>query len=211
MSFRRMGLTVVALAAAGALAAGPIHAQGMTTELGVKGGVNFADFGGDDATGVESRTRFVGGAYAGFGLSDLITIQPEVLFSMKGAESNDPSDPGEVKLDYIEIPVLFRVNVPVPNSPVRPHVFVGPAVSFETGCTLVVGGLEEDCESGSTKTTDFGAVFGGGVDFLVGGARVGLDVRYNLGLRSLDNSTSPDDVKNRVLSIMGSIGLGLNR
>lgn len=39
---------------------------------------------------------------------------------------------------------------------------------------------------------------GGGIDF----GKISLDVRYNLGLTSTDDSANEDDVKHRVFSFM---------
>jgi hypothetical protein len=40
---------------------------------------------------------------------------------------------------------------------------------------------------------------------------VGIDVRYTLGLRTVDDFDDPDDIKNKVISIMGTVGFATNR
>jgi hypothetical protein len=122
---------------------------------------------------------------------------------------------GEVKLkgDYIEIPVLLKINIPIEGSKVHPHVYAGPAVAFKASCKIeasIAGGTSAsvDCEDAGLliKSTDFGVAFGGGVSVDVGGAEVGVDVRYTLGLTSVDDEPDPYSIKNKVISIMGTVG-----
>ena len=43
-------------------------------------------------------------------LGRVLTIQPEVLYTVKGADSGT----GKLKFDYIEIPILLKVRIPQP-------------------------------------------------------------------------------------------------
>jgi hypothetical protein len=87
-------------------------------------------------------------------------------------------------------------------------------VAFESSCKFA-GTDEVDCDDPDlaimTTSTDFGLTFGGGLSFEVGGAEVGVDVRYTLGLTTIDDDDDPWDLKNKVISIMGTVGFPLNR
>ena len=61
-----------------------LPAFGIDFSMGVKGGINFAHFGGDDANskGVfdsDSKLGFTGGFFGSIPVKDIISIQPAVL------------------------------------------------------------------------------------------------------------------------------------
>jgi hypothetical protein len=200
------------------LVAGPLQAQ---TTLGVKGGINVADVSTDVAEfellGTSSKTGFVGGAYANLGLGGLFAIQPELLYSQKGFKAEETGVEAQFKVNYFEIPVLLKAQFPMEM--IRPAIYAGPVVSFETTCKL---GLAEgevsadfDCDSEEAgvderKKTEFGAVFGGNLDLFLGSIVLTLDARYQLGLTNLaDSPDVNEEVKNRVWQIMGGVGFTL--
>jgi hypothetical protein len=181
--------------------------------FGIKGGVNVATVGGADVTGTpKTLTGFVGGAYLDFDIPFLVTIQPEVLYSMKGYGIDESvtfsgttySATGTANLNYLEIPVLIKYSFPVPV--VKPSVFVGPSMGILLNAKVKVDVTgqptqETDIKSNTTGT-DWGFVFGASANILV----VTVDVRYTLGLTSLDKSGS-SKVYNHVWSITAGIPL----
>jgi opacity protein-like surface antigen len=82
--------TVLGIALLGALQAAPAQAQGV--EIGIKGGVNSAKFGGKDASGegikLSNLTGYTVGGFLNFGLGSAITFQPELLYSVRGTKFN---------------------------------------------------------------------------------------------------------------------------
>ena len=213
---RSLWVGVIALFAASLFAPPQVSAQ---IKLGVKGGLNIADIGGSDVDSlslgpIETKTGFVGGAFVEFMIGDIFAIQPEVLYSQKGIKIDSSGANLKLKVDYIEIPVLLKINIPIEGSKVHPNVYAGPAVAFESSCKLA-GTDEVDCDDPDvgimTTSTDFGLTFGGGLSLEVGGAEVGVDVRYTLGLTTIDDDDDPWDLKNKVISIMGTVGFPLNR
>ena len=85
--------------------------------FGAKGGVNFANLAGDDAADQESRTSFYAGLVAELPVSEMFSIQPEVIYSAQGStiaaidEDNtfDVDDNIEYQLDYIQVPLLAKI------------------------------------------------------------------------------------------------------
>ncbi len=217
---RSLWAVLVALFAA-SLAVPQASAQGI--KLGVKGGVNIADIGGKDADSLGStktKLGFVAGVFAEFMIGDMFAIQPEVLYSQKGIKEDVATGPAaKFKLDYVEVPVLFKVNIPIEGSKVRPSVYAGPAVAFKASCKVSgsSGGVDANvnCDDPSidvpVKSMDYGVAFGGGIAFDVGGAEVGVDVRYTLGLSKVSDDPDPFDIKNRVISITGTVGFSPNK
>jgi hypothetical protein len=175
--------------------------------IGVTGGVNIATVAGDDADDWDSRTAPFFGGFLEFPITPLVSIQPELLYTMKGATSTDEEGCDvTAKLDYIEIPILLRVNVPMEGS-IKPFLVAGPGLGFNSTAKMEYDGEEEDIED--VKSMDFGLIFGGGVGIPVGGDgsyMVSLFARYELGLTTIDDSEEEADVKNRAISIGAGIG-----
>lgn len=180
--------------------------------FGVKAGMNIATLGGDDVGDVDSRTGLVVGGLVHYRLSDLLAVQPELLYSQKGAKFSETlfGEPisGTFKLDYLEVPVLLRVDVPTGGPELRPSVHAGPTFALELSCKVSFSGFgesgTEDCDSdidSDRRTVDLGMALGGGLDVAFRGGTLLIEARYTLGLRTLDSSSNPEDVKNRVWSI----------
>jgi len=188
--------------------------QGM--QLGLKAGVNFSNLVGDDVEGAESKTGFAGGLFFMYQFNKLFAIQPEAYYTMKGA-TDEQTFAGEtaeltLSLDYIEIPILFKVLIPIENSPIRPSVFVGPYVGFNSTAKakLEYMGQSEEDDIEDVKSTEFGLVFGAGLGFPVGQNELGVDFRYELGLTTLDDSAEEADIKNSVFNINAYFGFNLH-
>jgi hypothetical protein len=107
---------VVALLATAAAPAA--HAQGL--RFGVKAGANLSNLAGDLVSQDQYKNRFgfQGGVMLNFGLGDILSIQPEVLYSQKGFKYADQQitsplgtfrNTGNVRYDYLDVPILVRV------------------------------------------------------------------------------------------------------
>ena len=57
-------------------------------KIGLKGGANLAGYTGTDSKDMQSKYGFSAGATFNFALSDMISIQPELLYSQKGIKLN---------------------------------------------------------------------------------------------------------------------------
>lgn len=176
-------------------------------QVGPKAALNIANFSGDDATindqSLDSKFGFGGGIFALFQFGDIIAIQPEVYYTMKGASTTINTVDVSFNFDYVEVPLLLKAIIPVEGSNIRPSVFVGPVLSFLSKAEVKgEGGGQSATEdiSDDVQDTDFGLAFGGGIGFLIGNNELGLDIRYILGLKSFDDSGANDDIKNSVIN-----------
>jgi len=176
-------------------------------QIGPKAGVNIANFSGDDATingqSLDSKFGFGGGIFALFQFGNIIGVQPEIYFTMKGASATINSVDVNFNFNYVEVPLLLKAIIPVEGANVRPAVFVGPVLGFNSTAEVEgEGGGQSATEDISevVQDTDFGLAFGGGVGFLIGMHELGIDIRYILGLKSWDDSIANDDVKNSVIN-----------
>jgi len=192
----------------------PLNAQ---PQFCLKAGLNIANAVGDDAniggTDLDSRTGFSGGVFFMYKFSDLFAIQPEAYYTMKGATLNINGVDITFAFDYIEVPLLLKLIIPVEGSNIRPSIFAGPSVGFNSTAKIKVeadGESAEEDVSDMIESTEFGLVLGGGLGFLIGGNELGFNIRYILGLTTLDNeSDNPDDLKNAVISFNVYFGFSL--
>ena len=200
-------MTVLVIAAFAGLMVLPQPAAA-GVQFGIKVGGNMAKVSGDDLQDVfgtlKTKVGFTGGIFLAFNLGKVVSIQWEALYTMKGATyvALDDSYTDKLYADYIEIPLLLKIKIPLPV--IQPFVFAGPSVGFK---------LSEKVESngvplGETlfKNNDYGAIFGAGVNL---GRSFMIDIRYSLGLQkvvdTIGGGTSPD-YKNGVFS--ATIGIG---
>ena len=170
--------------------------------FGIKAGMNIAN---ENYEGLQSRIGFCGGGFASIEVGDIIVIQPEALYTQKGAKWEwwiEPPGMTTLELDYVEIPLLVRFILP-DKGLVKPNLFVGPYFAINVNATYrmeVYGTSEAQDLDEYYKDTDFGVVLGGGIDFLLKKGKIVLDGRYALGLTTI--SELHLDEKNRVISFM---------
>ena len=188
-------------------------AQAKSVEFGFKGGVNVANVswsGEIFATDQKPVNRLVIGAFASIRVNDSFFIQPEVYYFQNGVRWEWTS--GGIKFmdyhkqDYFQIPVLAKLRL-VTKGKLLPSLFAGPygAIKLSAPYVYEVGGVRETGNSENFKSSDFGLVFGGSLDYRVGKMVLILDVRYNLGLAKIYDEEG-GSLKNRTLSVMVGIG-----
>ncbi|MDI6034619.1 porin family protein [Flavobacterium sp. LB2P84] len=167
--------------------------------FGVKGGLNISTITNADVDGVNSKSLvgFHVGFFGEFMISNTFAIQPEVLYSAQGTKFEFEGLDGDLKLDYITIPVMAKYYVADAFS-----LEVGPQIGFLVSAKAKSGGESEDVKD-ELKSTDVSLNFGLGYDitenFMIG-------ARYNFGLTRLQDELFPDEdeSKNSVFQI--SIG-----
>ena len=190
----------------------PNASSAVETKGGIKIGVNSARLSGDDVEdwvgeGIQSRMGFCVGGFITFNITEVFAIQPEVLYTMKGAKYTEADFKIVAQLTYLELPVLAKFSIPTQGN-IKPIIFAGPAVA------LKLSGKWKETWDGETETydldemkgMDFGLVFGAGVDFGLGESVKGkltVDLRYTLGLTNFAEIDEEDvKAKNGVFSLM---------
>jgi hypothetical protein len=177
-------------------------ASGQTFEVGARAGLNLSNVTSVNDEGNSSldwRPALVAGGFLtwrGFGW---IELQPEVLYSSKGAKISEEELASHLILDYVEIPVLARVSRAAGSR--RFYAAAGPYVGIRLRAkarTEFSGATEELDLSDDLERRDFGLAIGGGVE----AGRLVIDGRYTFGLSDID-ALAPEgtDVKNRTVSI----------
>ncbi len=175
----------------------PMSSQAQSPiDLGVRGGITQATFYGDDVASNDFRPGFTGGVFLNYQVNDAFSVQPEVLYSRRGAKNHfsETTSPDlediRVRQDVIEIPVLLKLSAP--TAPVTPRLYVGPALGFITNSE--VDGADAD---DSFTDVDFSGVVGGEIAYALNKgplSEIAVDGRYNLGFTSLGDVGNFEDV-----------------
>jgi hypothetical protein len=209
---------LAALGFALAVVAAPGDAAAQEAVVGVKGGINSFDLSWKPdslATSIGHKTGFVGGLFGGYTFSGAFGVQIEALYSRRSVVDQD--DDARLSTSYFEIPLLITAKFPVADTDMRPILFAGPSVSFQSKCEVSgdIGATEAtfDCDDEMVnvelKDSDWAIVFGAGVDYPLGDFLFGGEFRYNLGLTNLNDDAdtrSFETVKTRMWALLLSLG-----
>lgn len=190
--------------------------------MGVKAGANFASLSG--AVESESMTGFSAGAWLGFGLGDRLAVQIEGVYAVRGGGGipiganalDDTAAPSDVRLSYVEVPLLLRAGYP--GERLLPSVFIGPYAAFLVSCRLSLDdGTQGECDDEARaswfnpRSTEYGLMVGGGLDFALGESTIFVDARYALGLLSIQRGDDAMDLRNAGLTVAGGFAIPLGR
>ncbi len=97
------------------------QSSGSQIKFGIKAGMNFASLYGDmNSAGI--RPGVYAGFYARIPVSDKFSVQPEVLYSMQGADSDnyyywngywyyESGTEQKYELDYINVPIMVQYEI----------------------------------------------------------------------------------------------------
>lgn len=182
---------------------------------GIRVGLNFATFGGDEAKTIQTllrgvptvsgtdegrRTGFVAGVFVVADFGEPVALQPEMRYIQKGSqieftvrESGGKTESGSItsKADYVEVPILARAEFPA-IGPVVPHILAGPTLGFSvnTAANVRLGGKSQAINVGEDLGGNaISLEFGAGADVKIGAETVTMDARFGLGLSDVPGVT----------------------
>ncbi|MES2372875.1 MAG: porin family protein [Bacteroidota bacterium] len=213
-SLRAICLAVVCMASTAIINPSSAQEQGprLTPTFGVKGGLNLSNMYVDDVTKEDMKVGGNVGFFAKIPVTRGFSVQPEILWSMKGAQEtyNNVFGSGKYRfnLNYIEVPVAAVFNV-APNFNLHAGPYVGFLASAKVKDVDSKGNINgvTDLDTDDFNSTDFGLF--GGLGFDVGGVTLGA--RYTHGLTEIGKSGLSGNItknsKNSVFSFFVGIGL----
>lgn len=181
-------------------------AQGLVN-FGIKGGLNITNITNVDYD-TDPRNGFTIGASIDFSIPAApIGIETGAYYSQKGAKASDGGFTSNLKIDYIEVPVLAKINLGPPG-PISPHLIAGPYAGFNInadaevsdGSGSVSGDVSDDVED-----IEFGGMAGLGLEFNLAVTKLSAQFRYSAGFTSIYSDDSSDG-KNAVFSVVVGIG-----
>jgi hypothetical protein len=163
---------------------------GQIAGKGLKFGMTISNLNGAGAeTGLTSQVGFSAGGFLILNLAGVFSIQPEILFTQKGAEFESGANYYEYHYSYVEVPILLKLTLANENAAIRPSIYAGPFVGFKASAKLETY-LDPDQEESkeenlhSVRSIDAGFVVGAGADFRIGPGSILLDLRYGMSLLS---------------------------
>lgn len=177
--------------------------KAQSDQTGIRASLNLSNLYVDEVNDENTKPGFALGVYFRKGISEQVSIQPEINYSLKGSQINydgtivSGSGKYRYNLSYIEIPVLANIHV-------------GESLYFSAGpyiSTLIAAKVKDVDGDGSVNgvreydrddfnTLDYGVAAGVGFDFTGGTA----GVRYNYGLVDVaPDGNNLDNGKNSVL------------
>ncbi len=186
-----------------------VAAQPAAAGFGLKGGLSQATlkFSPDQGIPLSRLNAPTGGVFWDFNLG-LFSIQPEALYVRMGARMEEGADWLEDRFDYIQIPVLLKIKL-LPG-PIKPVIYAGGYYSFLLSAKEVanIGGVESSSDlKAELESSDYGLVFGGGIDFNLVAIKLSAEFRYNLGLANIGKNAGPgESVKNDVMMFLVGVG-----
>lgn len=184
--------------------------------LGAKGGIGITTFKGTDAENIDSRTSWLGGAFLNAQISPVFNLQPEILFSQKGADYSANGTRSQLVINYFEVPVLAKVRLPV-GDVFFPHILFGPNFAFKTNVKYsseeTGGGTQVTTNDVDIRKSDIGALAGVGIDIepRESGLFFTIDGRYGFGFNSVDGSENAVEIRNAGWSFAVGVGFILKK
>lgn len=167
------------------------------TGFGIKGGLNLSTLNvKDPGASYDSRTGFHAGIFLR-GKFDKIGIQPELLFfTQNGDIRSTVFGTAQESFTYLSIPVMLKF-YPIGGL----NLQLGPQFGFlldgERKYDTFLGSGTEDIKE-HYKSSDISMSLGAGYD---AGFGLNLDVRYNLGVKDINNASNGEPVKSRVFLV----------
>lgn len=176
-------------------------ASEQVSSFGIRGGVNFFTWGGDDGTNNDytNRTGFHAGIFGNMFVTDGFSIEPGAYYSVKGTAADNVVDSRAV-LTYVDVPILLRFYATEGF-----NIFAGPQGSILLNSKFEGNAFGQTFtfDTDAVKKLDAGLVFGLGYNLPIG---LNLQASYDLGLTPVFED-SDADIYNRGFKV--SLGFSL--
>jgi Outer membrane protein beta-barrel domain len=166
-------------------------------QFGVKAGINLdnitvSGLSPNSTISFSSKTNFNAGLLASVPLTSSIAVQPEIVYSGQGANSNVAGTSINNSYGYLNVPVLLKYQHTSGLFAVS-----GPQIGFLLSANAEAKGQPSVDIKNNTQSVDFSWSFGLGYE--IKAINLGIDARYNLGLTNIEKSTySNGTAKNSV-------------
>jgi len=182
-----------------------------STQFGIHLGISSSNFFGTDAHKIDSISQIQGyklgnrfgllfGGSLNYVIHKNLHIAIDMDYTMKGkkiyAKTDDIIETQILRINYLEMPILLKINFPTPSH-FKPCVFFGPSISWLTSAEsyyrLSKNGDVFDTSASiinAIKDKEYGIMFGFGGYEYVNDILSTFDVRFSIGLTTIDNSPS---------------------
>jgi hypothetical protein len=152
---------------------------------------------GSSTVNFKTSTGFEGGIWFGGNRGGLVGVMGEVLYAKKKQEVDTTGTTGSTTLQYLEIPILLRVNIGSPSrNGISVYGLFGPV--FDVNLKAKFGDIDV---KDNYESLDLGILGGAGIEI----TRFLVEGRYNHGLRNVlksDNAASLADIKTHSFALL---------
>jgi hypothetical protein len=160
------------------------HAQ----EFGVKGGINLANTRTTDLDVDRSNNMVIDfhlGMFAEFEVNEIVSLQPELLYSREGSATDDIfNERIRFQMNFIQVPLLVKFTVAE-----QLNLHLGPQTGFLVARKLRSDAASVEIQENVYKSVVFSAVGGAGFQL---NDHMEVGGRYNLGLTNWEKDRSED-------------------
>ena len=161
--------------------------------FGPKAGLNISNY-----TGANFKSDALVGAHLGgllnFGIGNVFSIQPEVLFSSQGAKIENVGSTRDYKVNYVSVPVMLKF-----KSSGGFYVEVGPQASFKASEKIGDQTIDK-----FAKNLDL--ALGAGIGYQ-SGIGLGIGARYLAGISKVGNFTTVGNIQPDFKNSLIQVGL----
>jgi hypothetical protein len=177
---------------------------------GIKAGLSISNYI-DRTSDYENKLGYCGGFFFTLDINNFLSVQPELLFSLKGGRTEltftgeeSPDSLGTYwwneNLYYLEVPLLVKLSI-AQSKPLNAFLLCGPAVGIKLKAKYKIdeSSIVADGDLADVSSMDYSMIFGAGLEIKIAQKVVSLDGRYVMGLTPCFQE---GDDKNRVISVM---------
>ena len=181
----------------------PVSTAQMKTQIHL--GLNQTTFSGESNSDFSAALKFSAGVGLGFAISGGVFIQPEVVYSVKGAsvegEDRFPEVEGGVRarvtITYLEFPLLLGYQFG--GVSMRPRIYAGPYLAYKLKARITfeaqAGGPMFTETDDSVVDWDSGIVLGAAMHFPFGDEEFAIGARASFGLAEVTQSTNGEELE----------------
>jgi hypothetical protein len=189
-------IVAAAVVAGGLLFVSAPAAEAQGVGIGAKFGPLFSSISSDAITDpIDTKTGWIGGLFIGGNRPGVVGVGVDILYARKKVGTEDTT----VTLDYVEVPVLLRLNAGSQSrGGVNVYGVVGPSFAWKLKGKFNF----EDGVDDQTAGFDIGISAGAGVEI----TRFIIEGRYTQGLRSIAKDLSDSEkITTKSFAIMAGV------
>lgn len=150
--------------------------------IGIKGGLNVFNINNNNNVNYDSKLGVHAGLIGHIHLTRQIALQPEIVYSAQGAKFNAGGVTTKINLGYINVPLMVQYMF---DNGFR--LQAGPQLGFLANAKDKTNNTSIDRKDLYKKVD---VALGAGIGYVEPSSGLGIDVRYNLGLTDISESTA---------------------